>query len=67
MSEDGLGTGPPMIEANGLSKDYGPFIAVRYISFSIPQGQVVAFPGPNGAGKTTLKRRLTGQPAPGVA
>ena len=53
-----------MIEAHGLSKFYGPFVAVQDASFSIPQGQVVAFLGPNGAGKTTLMRMLTGFLAP---
>ena len=54
----------PMIEAKGLSKYYGPFVAVQDISFSIPQGQIVAFLGPNGAGKTTMMRMLTGYLAP---
>lgn len=49
-----------MIEAKGLSKYYGPFVAVRDISFAIPAGQIVAFLGPNGAGKTTMMRMLTG-------
>ena len=53
-----------MIEANGLSKYYGPFVAVQDTSFTIPQGQVVAFLGPNGAGKTTMMRMLTGFLAP---
>lgn len=53
-----------MIEARGLSKYYGPFVAVDDASFSIPQGQIVAFLGPNGAGKTTLMRMLTGFLAP---
>ena len=53
-----------MIEARELSKYYGPFVAVEDISFSIPQGQVVAFLGPNGAGKTTMMRMLTGYLAP---
>ena len=55
---------PLMIEASGLSKYYGSFVAVQDISFSIPQGQVVAFLGPNGAGKTTMMRMLTGYLAP---
>ena len=59
-----LDTSRPMIVANGLSKYYGPFIAVDDISFTIPQGQIVAFLGPNGAGKTTMMRMLTGYLAP---
>ena len=55
---------PVMIEATGLSKYYGEFRAVEKISFSIPQGEVVAFLGPNGAGKTTTMRMLTGYLAP---
>jgi len=53
-----------MIEAHGLCKYFGPFVAVQDASFTIPQGQVVAFLGPNGAGKTTLMRMLTGFLAP---
>jgi ABC-2 type transport system ATP-binding protein len=55
---------PLMIEAQGLSKQYGTFLAVRDVTFSIPRGQVVAFLGPNGAGKTTTMRLLTGFVAP---
>src|SRR3954454_16171560 len=53
-----------MIEAQGLCKQFGSFLAVRDVSFSIPRGQVVAFLGPNGAGKTTTMRLLTGFVAP---
>ncbi len=49
-----------MIEAKGLSKYYGPFVAIQDISFSIQEGQIVAFLGPNGAGKTTIMKILTG-------
>jgi len=56
--------GAVMIEAKGLSKYYGPFVAVRDISFAIPAGQIVAFLGPNGAGKTTMMRMLTGYLSP---
>ena len=55
---------PLMIEAQGLCKQFGSFLAVRDVTFSIPQGQVVAFLGPNGAGKTTTMRLLTGFVAP---
>lgn len=65
-SRDSEVVAPPatMIEAHGLSKFYGPFVAVQDASFSIPEGQVVAFLGPNGAGKSTLMRMLTGFLAP---
>jgi ABC-2 type transport system ATP-binding protein len=53
-----------MIEARGLTKQFGSFLAVRDVSFSVPRGQVVAFLGPNGAGKTTTMRLLTGFIAP---
>ena len=55
---------PLMIEARGLRKQFGQFLAVRDVSFSVPRGQVVAFLGPNGAGKTTTMRLLTGFVAP---
>jgi len=53
-----------MIEAKNLSKYYGPFVAIEDISFSIPEGQIVAFLGPNGAGKSTTMKLLTGFLAP---
>jgi ABC-2 type transport system ATP-binding protein len=53
-----------MIEADGLCKQFGSFLAVRDVSFSIRKGEVVAFLGPNGAGKTTTMRLLTGFIAP---
>jgi len=49
-----------MIEAAGLSKFYGPFVAIKDISFSIPEGQIVSFLGPNGAGKSTTMKILAG-------
>src|SRR5436305_2264061 len=55
---------PVMLEADGLWKQFGSFLAVRDVSFTIPKGQVVAFLGPNGAGKTTTMRLLTGFVAP---
>jgi ABC-2 type transport system ATP-binding protein len=53
-----------MIEAQGLFKYYGPFVAVGDLSFEIPRGQIVAMLGPNGAGKTTTMKILTGFIAP---
>jgi gliding motility-associated transport system ATP-binding protein len=53
-----------MIEAEGLTKHYGSFVAIRDVSLSISAGQVVAFLGPNGAGKSTTLKILTGYLAP---
>ena len=53
-----------MIEADGLSKFYGDFAACRDVTFTINQGEVVAFLGPNGAGKSTTMKLLTGYLAP---
>ncbi|MFQ5602660.1 MAG: ABC transporter ATP-binding protein [bacterium] len=49
-----------MIETKGLSKFYGPFVAIKDITFSITEGQIVAFLGPNGAGKSTTMKILSG-------
>lgn len=53
-----------MIEAQGLSKFYGPFAAARDVSFQVQEGELVAFLGPNGAGKSTTMKMLTGYLAP---
>ncbi len=54
----------PMIEAIGLTKLFGSFVATQDVTFSVPRGQVAAFLGPNGAGKSTTMRLLTGYLAP---
>jgi len=56
--------GPAMIEAQGLSKYFGQFAAIREVTFQVRQGEVVAFLGPNGAGKSTTMKLLTGYLAP---
>src|ERR1700690_1026741 len=48
-----------MIEAEGLTKFYGPIAAIRNVSFGIDKGETVGFLGPNGAGKSTTIRILT--------
>ena len=53
-----------MIETIGLDKFYGPFAAVRDVTFSVPKKQVCGFLGPNGAGKSTTMKLLTGFIAP---
>jgi ABC-2 type transport system ATP-binding protein len=49
-----------LIEAQGLTKDYGRHRAVDDVSFRIEAGQIVGLLGPNGSGKTTIMRMLTG-------
>lgn len=53
-----------MIEAQGLTKDFGSFRAVEDITLDVPPGSVLAVLGPNGAGKTTTVRMLTSILAP---
>jgi ABC-2 type transport system ATP-binding protein len=49
-----------IVEAAGLTKHYGPVLAVDQLSFAVERGEVVGFLGPNGAGKTTTLRMLLG-------
>lgn len=49
---------PPVIEARGLTKRYGPMVAVEEIDFSIRQGECFGFLGPNGAGKSSTVRMI---------
>ncbi|MGH7501941.1 MAG: ATP-binding cassette domain-containing protein [Longimicrobiales bacterium] len=49
-----------MITVDGVTKRFGPLVAVDGLSFEIDRGEVVGFLGPNGAGKTTTMRMLTG-------
>ena len=49
-----------MIEAEGLTKYYGSFLAIKNVSFQVGRGEIVGFLGPNGAGKTTAMRIITG-------
>lgn len=49
-----------MLKLEGVSKRYGSVYALRDVSFSAPQGQVLGLLGQNGAGKTTALNILTG-------
>jgi ABC-2 type transport system ATP-binding protein len=57
------------IEVSGLTKRFGPVLAVDDLSFTADEGRVVGFLGPNGAGKTTTLRMLLGlvNPTAGTA
>ena len=47
------------IQADGLTKRFGGFVADDSVSFSVLRGETYGVLGPNGAGKTTLIRMLT--------
>jgi lipooligosaccharide transport system ATP-binding protein len=48
----------PLIEARGLTKKFGDFVAVDGIDFAISPGETFGFLGPNGAGKTSTMRMI---------
>jgi ABC-2 type transport system ATP-binding protein len=53
-----------MIEAVGLTKDYGSKRAVDGLTFTVRPGVVTGFLGPNGSGKSTTMRLILGLDAP---
>ena len=53
-----------MIEARGLTKDYGDKRAVDDLSFVVRPGIVTGFLGPNGSGKSTTMRLILGLDRP---
>ncbi len=54
----------PVVDVQNLVKWYGPRLAVRDVSFSVAEGEVVGLLGPNGSGKSTIFRILTGYLVP---
>ena len=53
-----------LINAEHLSRYYGKHCAIKEVSFTLAQGEVLGFLGPNGAGKTTTMQILSGNLAP---
>jgi ribosome-dependent ATPase len=50
----------PAIEAEGLTRRFGAFVAVDNVSFRIGRGEIFGFLGSNGCGKSTTMKMLTG-------
>lgn len=50
----------PAIEADGLTRRFGDFVAVDHVSFRIGRGEIFGFLGSNGCGKSTTMKMLTG-------
>ncbi|WP_206214840.1 MULTISPECIES: ABC transporter ATP-binding protein [unclassified Adlercreutzia] len=57
---------PAVIEARGLTKDYGRGRGVFDVTFAVARGEAVGFLGANGAGKTVTMRALMGFIRPGA-
>jgi ABC-2 type transport system ATP-binding protein len=50
----------PIVDVHHLEKRYGRFVAVRDVTFSVEEGEILGILGPNGAGKTTTVECLQG-------
>lgn len=48
----------PILEVNGLTKQYARVLAANQVSFTVDEGEIFALIGPNGAGKTTTIRMI---------
>jgi ABC-2 type transport system ATP-binding protein len=61
--------GGDVIEANGLTKRFGNFVATDRVSFSVKRSEIFGLLGPNGAGKSTTFKMLCGllKPSEGTA
>ncbi len=57
MSDNGSGA---LLRVDNLESFYGPIMAIRGVSLSVKQGQIVTVLGANGAGKTTLLKTISG-------
>jgi len=58
--ERAVAVAEPLFETINVTKRYGPFVALREVSFRVSAGEFVSIVGPNGAGKTTLVNVVTG-------
>ena len=57
-------SGPPILEASGLTQRFGKFVALNNVSVAFQPGELTAIIGPNGAGKSTFFNLLSGAFAP---
>ena len=55
---------PPLLEVKDLHVSYGAITALRGVSLTVGQGEVVALIGANGAGKTSTLRAISGMLKP---
>jgi ATP-binding cassette subfamily F protein uup len=55
---------PPLINAQNITKTFGPRPLFRELSFTVDEGARIGLIGPNGAGKSTLLKILAGEMEP---
>ena len=55
---------PPLLRLEGLSKHFGPVVALDEVSFEVRAGEVVALLGDNGAGSSALIKIVSGSLEP---
>ena len=55
---------PLAVEARGVTKAYGPIVALNDVSFTLRRGEIHALVGHNGAGKSTFVKVLAGVVSP---
>jgi ABC-2 type transport system ATP-binding protein len=62
-------SGPPPVEARGLTRRFGSFTAADRVTFTINRGEIFGLLGPNGAGKSTTFKMMCGllRPSEGMA
>jgi len=49
-----------MLEARGLTKRYGGFLALDRVDFQVRRGEILGYLGPNGSGKSTTVNTVVG-------
>jgi ABC-2 type transport system ATP-binding protein len=49
-----------MLEARGLTKRYGAFLALDRVDFQVRRGEILGYLGPNGSGKSTTVNTVVG-------
>jgi len=55
---------PSAVTVQGLTKRYGPVVAVEDVHFEVGEGEIFGLIGPNGAGKTTVLECILGLTRP---